>query len=618
MPPKAKAKRDAGPPVGSDGGTNGSARDWSHPDGIPLECVEVDAEFDGTVTNVGRFGVFVDFGAVKDGLLRVPGDLVRAFKRGMEVKNMRVLSVVPEEGKVVLKPELSSLPEPKPRGSRGGGGEKGEKGSGKGGAAAEEADDGQGPGPRAARRSQSAGARPRRSKTWDHEDGMPLEEVKIGDVFEGVVTNVSTSGVFVDIGAVRDARLAVSAKIGRCFRIGDVVQDCTIERVDLERGRMSATLPDPDAAVRDLPPKDRGQKGQSAPKAKAQRPKAKSAPRAKSESRPFKPVEAAMSLEDLHVGDVVDGIVSNKTPYDVFIDIGCGKDARLALPRRLCAQFRKGDQVYGMRVEQVDLTLRRVSVVLDEPELAVEPEGDGYEDAEEPEYRPPTRGRKGSAGRGAAARPASASAGPRKGGGRGAPSGGDSWGGAGTASGWAAPKRAPSAGKGAAKSRPSSAPPPKAAAKAKGTPASQEWRHPGAPPVTRFRAGGIANGVVTHVTPQGVFVDVGAVTDGLLKLPRAIASQFRVGDEVHGMTVEAVDVQAERIILSLEEPELEEPATVKAPTAPRGKGAAPSARGGAAAPTGQMARGRGSPSTERAPPPAGARSGKGAAPARGR
>merc|ERR1719264_2121168 len=78
-----------------------------------------------------------------------------------------------------------------------------------------------------------------------------------------------------------------------------------------------------------------------------------------------------------------------------------------------------------------------------------------------------------------------------------------------------------------------------------------------------------------------VFVDIGAVTDGILILPRPIAKQFRKGDEVSGMMVDKVDREAERVILSLDDPELSEPEPVagggrppprqEAPTKPKAK-----------------------------------------------
>lgn len=73
---------------------------------------------------------------------------------------------------------------------------------------------------------------------------MELEEIQLGDVFEATVTNVGQFGVFVDVGAVKDARLNVPRAVGRTFKRGDVIAECIIDKVDTEMQRMSAALPE--------------------------------------------------------------------------------------------------------------------------------------------------------------------------------------------------------------------------------------------------------------------------------------------------------------------------------------------------------------------------------------
>jgi len=130
MPPKGRRKP-------ADSGAGAKSKEWGHPDGMDLSEIDLDAEYEGVVTNVGRFGVFVDFGAVKDGLLKVPNDIGRGFTRGMEVKSMVVESCDPDAGKVVLTVQDESLlPEPVARQRPSGGsgkGNKGGKGGGRGG-----------------------------------------------------------------------------------------------------------------------------------------------------------------------------------------------------------------------------------------------------------------------------------------------------------------------------------------------------------------------------------------------------------------------------------------------------------------------------------------------------
>mmetsp|Transcript_28556 Transcript_28556/g.62098 ORF Transcript_28556/g.62098 Transcript_28556/m.62098 type:complete len:706 (+) Transcript_28556:233-2350(+) len=544
------------PPANGKGGGGG---DWSHPGGKPLEEIEVDSLVDGTVTNVGRYGVFVDFGAVKDALLRVPIKIGKRYKQGMPVTGAKVISCDVEAGKVVLEVESDNWPEAPPPKEKTGGG-RGDQGG--------------------------AGGNRRAKRDWTHEGATPLEELQEGDMFEGKVTNVSTAGVFVDIGAVRDARLNVKVSIGRCFRIGDVIQNCTIESIDLETGRMSVGIPDPEAAVADLPPKERVPRAKSKARAKSKStPKAKgkaqekggAKARARSASqttrqRGGKPTTITRQFEEINEGDVLDGVVVNKSTAGVFVDIGCGKDARLSVPRRLGVQFMIRDVLEGLRVEYVDYERRLLSVVLDDPEGAIQNQ-----------ERAPKRSR---------SVPASSSSTGRGGGGGGSVPPADSSGG-GRASRGAAPKRgarsmSPGARAGGASSK----------AKAKAAPPRASERSSSARkggrrlPVVEFKAGASVNGVVTKVSNQGVHVDIGATTDGLLKLPKAIAKEFRAGDQVHGMSIDIIDKKADLITLSLEEPTLTgtpPPPNPRSKAKAKAKGKATAAAGGAPAPKAKAA-----------------------------
>ena len=90
-------------------------------------------------------------------------------------------------------------------------------------------------------------------------------------------------------------------------------------------------------------------------------------------------------------------------------------------------------------------------------------------------------------------------------------------------------------------------------------------------PVDRLRAGAFAQGVVTQINLEGVFVNFGAAADGLLRLPREVAQQFRVLDEVHGMVVEVADSARGVFELSLEGPALDESAPPQAAVQARPK-----------------------------------------------
>jgi len=496
MPPKGRRRPESAGPAPRSRETKES-KEWGHPDGMLLSELDMDGEYVGTVTNVGNFGVFVDFGAVKDGLLRVPSKIGRGFKRGMEVSGLVILSCDPDGGKVVLQAQDEALlPEPPPRRSKGAG-----KGGAKGGGVAALKDAGAG-----AKRQPKEPKEPREARDWSHQEGVALEEMQEGEVWDGVVTNVGPAGVFVDIGAARDARLSVPTRIGRRFHIGDTVPDCKIESIDLENQRVSITIDDPEEATKDLPPKERTTKAKAAPKAKmparaqsAPPPRTRQEPKAKARA---KTPQGPTSIARLRIGQVVDGFVANKNNYGIFVDIGVGKDAKLQIPKEMNSRFRKNDELCGMIVEVVDLEKQQIAVSLEDPELE-----DGYEEA------PPRAAGKAKA----AAKP-----------------------------------------KGKAKSQP----------KAKATKQDADWNHPNALAIGNYKVGGQADGIVTNIQSQGVFIDIGAVRDGLLKVPKSLAKQFRVGDEVHGMTIEAVDKDADRVTLSLEDPELKEPG----PPARAGKG----------------------------------------------
>jgi len=56
---------------------------------------------------------------------------------------------------------------------------------------------------------------------------------------------------------------------------------------------------------------------------------------------------------------------------------------------------------------------------------------------------------------------------------------------------------------------------------------------------------------VTNRGNFGVFLDIGAVKDGRLRVPAKFARQMRVGDQVEGMVIESLDAETEQITLSL-------------------------------------------------------------------
>ncbi|CAK0895732.1 unnamed protein product, partial [Prorocentrum cordatum] len=472
---KARAARSASPAADL---PRRAPKTWTHEGQRPLEEVKEGEVFaEATVTNVNVFGVFVNVGAFRDARLSVPPEIGRRFRSGDVVRDCRVESVdlerqrmsvsVPDpEAAVRDLPPKQRAPARSPPPPRG---------------AAEARARSSPPGPGGARQRQGSRAPGGRKKDQGRGEATPLEELQVGQVFEGTVANVGPYGVFVDIGAVKDARLSVSKKVGRRFRTGDVVSGCKLENLDVEAKRLDVSIPDPEEAVRDLPPKERAPVPSAKAKSKAKA-KAKDASRAASAPPAPAPRKGTqIALEDLKVGALVDGIVTNTNQFGVFLDIGCGKDARLDVPKNVGAKFRRGDEVCGMQIGAVDLEKRQISVTVDDPELSV------HEAPAEPKVR---------------------------------------------------------------QSRAQ---------------------------LSRVKPGSVKQGLVTKVDGNSIHVDIGVAADCILSVPAALVKQFRAGDEVEGMVVEEVDAKAGSVRLSLEDPELDGPSAGQPEPAAQGKAKAKSA-----------------------------------------
>mmetsp|Transcript_21786 Transcript_21786/g.48797 ORF Transcript_21786/g.48797 Transcript_21786/m.48797 type:complete len:635 (-) Transcript_21786:78-1982(-) len=466
-----------------------AAKRWKHPGALPLSEVEVGGYYDGTVTNSGAFGVFVDIGAVKDGLVRMPIKIGRYLRRGTEVPGLRVVSVDLKAEHVLLEAEEEALLEAELAAARSRGAGRSRSATASSASRTKLLPSASGPasgGSRARRRAGAVtrsaseprrlglGALPGRSKLTDA-DRIPHEELQSGTIVDGLVRNTGPFGVFLDIGAAGDARLHVKPRIGRRLKRGDIIRDCHVDWVDVGLRRIQVSVQDPDGVI-----------GISEDKLSSAR--AVVPPRAPGRALP---------LEAFKEDSIVDGYVRNVGRFGIFIDIGCVKDARLDIPRKLAQKFKKGDEMVGMRVDKVDLENGWITVSIDDPKLAIEP---------------------------AEATPA-----PR-------------------------PRSAPSA-----KAKASG----KAKAKAKPTPAASPSRGLSGPQalasargaIERFAEGDFIDGFVKRVSPSGVFVDIGVEREALLDIPRALAREFQMGDEVHGMRVESVG--GGRMVLSLEDPRLD-------------------------------------------------------------
>ncbi len=108
-------------------------------------------------------------------------------------------------------------------------------------------------------------------KTAAFKDGVEtMEDLKPGMVLEGVVTNVTNFGAFVDIGVHQDGLVHVSALANRfvkdpheVVKPGDVVSVKVVE-VDLKRKRIALSMRKDEAVAKAPPPPDRAARSQPA------------------------------------------------------------------------------------------------------------------------------------------------------------------------------------------------------------------------------------------------------------------------------------------------------------------------------------------------------------------
>lgn len=147
----------------------------------------------------------------------------------------------------------------------------------------------------------------------------------------GIVANVAPFGVFVDIGAERNAILGVPARYWKRFRRGDRLDHCMMQQINLYTRRFSVTIEDPEAAI----------------------------------------AANHVPLEDIAEGTYVDGVVVDKSPAGTFVNIGAQKDGRLAVPRSLGIKLMRGQVLRNVLIYKVDLEKQWIALRLDNPREAV-------------------------------------------------------------------------------------------------------------------------------------------------------------------------------------------------------------------------------------------------------
>merc|ERR1711933_454818 len=81
---------------------------------------------------------------------------------------------------------------------------------------------------------------------------VPLEDIMEGTYVDGVVVDKSPAGTFVNIGAVKDGRLAVPRSIGIKLMRGQVLRNVLIDSVDLRKKWTALKLDNARAAIAEM------------------------------------------------------------------------------------------------------------------------------------------------------------------------------------------------------------------------------------------------------------------------------------------------------------------------------------------------------------------------------
>lgn len=313
--------------------------DWKHVDGMPLEEFEEGQSVEGVVTNTNRYGVFIDFGSVRDGRVMDVKGYEREFKVGDQLR-VTIDMVDLRERKVGL--ILSDF-------------------------------DG--------------------TMEILHQARVPLEDIEDGVIVNGIISHIERYGAFVNVGARVDGLLKAPWKVLRELVPGQHLEGLRVGAVDPERGRIPLTFADMEEQERSPSPEARGSAAKPSPRAAAPQPRAAAAspraappPRASSAKpkravrAPLPPEEAEepeMGEEDLipieviRRGELADGIVVSITPRGVMVDIGADTLGILRVSPTLRKHFQVYDVVEGMVVEEVNVQNRQVILSMDDPKLAV-------------------------------------------------------------------------------------------------------------------------------------------------------------------------------------------------------------------------------------------------------
>lgn len=161
-----------------------------------------------------------------------------------------------------------------------------------------------------------------------HKEGVPIESIRAGDRMPGIVTNAAPFGTFVDVGAVRNAKLILDPQLCRRFQVGDRL-DCVVKEVEMEKRRFCVTLLNAEAEL----------------------------------------AENRMRLEELAEGDMVDGIIHHTNPHGIWVNVGADVIGRLNVPRRFTNHLVPGQCIRDIIIQRVDLQEVKLGLTLKEPEV---------------------------------------------------------------------------------------------------------------------------------------------------------------------------------------------------------------------------------------------------------
>ena len=259
-----------------------------------LKDLEVGAELEGRVTSIALYGIFVDVGVGRDGLVHISemsdnridspsdlvqiGDTVKVRVKGLDVDARRI-------SLTMRMPRERVNSEQRPR------------------------------------------SRPKRADI----DREALSVLKVGDVVEGVITGMASFGAFADIGVGKDGLVHISElSEGRVDRPEDAVQvgeryTFKLLEVDPEGTRISLSL------------------------RRAQR---------------------TQKLQQLEVGQILDGTVSGLAAFGAFVDINVGRDGLVHISELSEGRVDKVEDVVQVgqqiqvRVLEVDAQSKRISLTM--------------------------------------------------------------------------------------------------------------------------------------------------------------------------------------------------------------------------------------------------------------